>query len=144
MYCKFFKICIVYSYKFQKEGLTKDDYKEWMQERTDDKKAYRKMCRKFIDLSNMGQRAFISRMKSKKHSDLVTVRSGTSAQQSIETCFCTSSTSKAVDSTSVTDSYMGSSEDNDDRRSLVSAHVITDYAISLQLKLRKLKSFGQS
>ena len=73
-------------------------------------------------------------MKSKKHSDSVAVRLGTSAQQSIEACFSTSSTNKAVDSTSVTDSHMDSSEDNDDGRSLVSAHVITDYAITAEVK----------
>ena len=55
-----------------------------------------KVCRKSIDLSNMGQRALISHMKSKKHSDSVAVRSGTSAQQSIEACFSTSSTSKPL------------------------------------------------
>ena len=81
----------------------------------------------------MAQRALISHMKSKKHSDSVAVRSGTSAQQSIGAHFSTSSTSKAVDNTSVTDSHMGSSEDNDDR-SLVSAHVITDSAIAAEVK----------
>ena len=70
------------------------------------------MFKKSIDLRNMGQRALISHMKSKKHTDSVAVRSGTSAQQSIEACFSTSSTSEAVDSTSITDSHMGSSEDN--------------------------------
>ena len=61
-------------------------------ERADDKKAYCKVCRKAIDLSYMGQRALISHMKSKKHFDSVAVQSGTSAQQSIEACFSTSST----------------------------------------------------
>ena len=121
IYCKFFKICILWLCKFRKEWLTKDDYKEWIQEHADDKKAYCKVCSKSIDLSIMGQSALVSHMKSKKHSDSVAVRSGTSAQQSIEACFSTSSTSKVVNRTSVTDSHINSSEDNDDRRSLVSA-----------------------
>ena len=77
----------------------------------------------------------MAHMKSKKHSDAAAVRSGTSAQQSIEACFGTGSTSKAVDSASVTVSFMGSSENNDESMiSLVSARVTTDYAITVEVK----------
>ena len=42
----------------------------------------------------------------------------------------------------LTDNHMGSSEYNGDRRSSVSAHVITGYAITAEVK--KLNLFGQS
>ena len=97
---------LLYLCKFRKEWLTKYEYKKWIQERAGDKKAYCKVCTKSVDLSNMGQRALISHMQSKKHSDSVAVQSGTSALQCIEACFSTSSTSKAVNSSSITDRHV--------------------------------------
>ena len=61
----------MYLSKFSREWLTKDDYKEWLQESGDSEKAFCKVCKKTTDLSNMGQRALVSDMKSKKHVELL-------------------------------------------------------------------------
>ena len=114
----------MYLCKFRKEWLTKDDYKKWVQESSDNKKAYCKVCKKTIDLT--------SHMKSKKHIDSLAVHSGTSAQQSIIAAFYSSSISKTIDLTTTTASEPEkvSSEDTNERRSLTSAHFISDYVDS--------------
>ena len=110
----------MYLCKFRKEWLTKDDYKKWVQESSDNKKAYCKVCKKTIHLSNMGQRALTLHMKSKKHIDSLAVHSGTSAQQSITAAFYSSSISKTIDLTTTTASEPEkvSSEDTNEKRSL--------------------------
>lgn len=114
----------MYSCKFRKEWLSKDEYKEWVQESADnDNKAYCKVCKKTIDLSNMGQRALTSHMKSKKHIESLSVRLGTSTQACI-TMFSRSSTSETTSSTS--QSTSGTSKST--------ANTMTRYVDTLEVK----------
>ena len=84
----------------------------------------------------MGQRALTLHMKSKKHIDSLAVHSGTSAQQSITAAFYSSSISKTIDLTTTTASEPEkvSSEDTNERRSLTSAHFISDYVGTVEVK----------
>jgi hypothetical protein len=79
------------SCKFRREWLDKREYREWLREVPGDSSQARcGICKKTIDLSNMGQTALMSHMKGKKHKRDLALKLGTTTQQSI-TAFCPSS-----------------------------------------------------
>ena len=63
-----------YGCSFNPEWLENDRYKQWIQKTSSINQAYCRLCSKVIDISNMGESALMSHMKSVKHEK--NVRSG--------------------------------------------------------------------